>query len=144
MGEDGRITQPVVDRHAGGGQLEDERPGGKRVGGGRRGPWQQAVDENAGAHELRELLLSRPAVGQDRQLTARQVDVVALVALGLTNEAIASRLGLSTLTVKSYLRSAMARLDAQTRYQAVIEARRLGILPLGLIAARTASWVTES
>jgi LuxR family transcriptional regulator, regulator of acetate metabolism len=81
------------------------------------------------AHELRELLDLGSDSGQDRQLTTRQVDVLALVALGMTNESIASSLGLSTLTVKSYLRSAMTRLDARTRYQAVIEARRLGILP---------------
>jgi LuxR family transcriptional regulator, regulator of acetate metabolism len=81
------------------------------------------------ATELRDLLNCRPASRQDRQLTARQVDVLALVALGLTNEAIAASLGLSLPTVKGYLRSTMARLDARTRYQAVIEARRLGILP---------------
>jgi DNA-binding CsgD family transcriptional regulator len=81
------------------------------------------------AQALREILDRRPAPAPDRQLTKRQTDVLALVALGLTNERIAARLGLSAVTVKSYLRSAMARLDAQTRYQAVIEARRLGILP---------------
>ena len=81
------------------------------------------------ARELRDLLDPRSSCTQERQLTTRQVDVLALVGLGLTNESIASSLGLSPLTVKSYLRSAMARLDAQTRYQAVIEARRLGILP---------------
>jgi LuxR family transcriptional regulator, regulator of acetate metabolism len=84
------------------------------------------------AGELRQLLtllVPGSAPPQDRHLTIRQVDVLSLVALGLTNERIASSLGLSLLTVKSYLRSTMARLDAQTRYQAVIEARRLGILP---------------
>jgi DNA-binding CsgD family transcriptional regulator len=55
--------------------------------------------------------------------------VLALVALGLTNDRIASSLGLSLLTVKSYLRSAMARLAARTRYEAVVEARRRGLLP---------------
>ena len=64
-----------------------------------------------------------------RRLTTRQVDVLALVALGLTNEGIAASLGLSSLTVKSYLRSAMARLDARTRYEAVVEARRHQIIP---------------
>jgi DNA-binding CsgD family transcriptional regulator len=81
------------------------------------------------ARELRDLLEFRPAAGEERRLTARQVDVLALVALGLTNDGIAASLGLSLPTVKGYLRSAMARLDARTRYQAVIEARRLGILP---------------
>jgi LuxR family transcriptional regulator, regulator of acetate metabolism len=81
------------------------------------------------AHELRELLDLEPAAGVDRRLTTRQVDVLALVALGLTNDGIAASLGLSSLTVKSYLRSAMARLDARTRYEAVVEARRLKIIP---------------
>ncbi|HEY3877192.1 MAG TPA: LuxR C-terminal-related transcriptional regulator [Trebonia sp.] len=87
------------------------------------------------AAELRELLDLGQAAGPDdrrltaRRLTARQVDVLALVALGLTNERIASSLGLSCLTVKSYLRSAMTRLGARTRYEAVVEARRLGLLP---------------
>jgi DNA-binding CsgD family transcriptional regulator len=81
------------------------------------------------ARELYKLMDLQPAPGQDRQLTTRQVDVLALVALGLTNESIASSLGLSALTVKSYLRSAMARLGAQTRYEAVVEARRFGFLP---------------
>jgi LuxR family transcriptional regulator, regulator of acetate metabolism len=88
----------------------------------------QTIDPQT-ARELRKLLEPRSAPGQDRQLTTRQVDVLALVALRLTNDGIASRLGLSTFTVKGYLRSAMARLDAQTRYQVVIEARRLGLLP---------------
>jgi DNA-binding NarL/FixJ family response regulator len=81
------------------------------------------------AQELRELLDLEPAAGVDRRLTTRQVDVLALVALGLTNEGIAASLGLSSLTVKSYLRSAMARLDARTRYEVVVEARRLKIIP---------------
>jgi DNA-binding CsgD family transcriptional regulator len=91
------------------------------------------------AHELRELLDFQPDSGPGRQLTSRQVDVLALVALGLSNESIASSLGLSALTVKSYLRSAMARLDARTRYEAVVEARRLGILPLRIWAKSSGS-----
>jgi DNA-binding CsgD family transcriptional regulator len=82
------------------------------------------------AAELRELL--EPAAADDGTgcpLTARQVDVLALVALGMTNDSIGASLGLSALTVKSYLRAAMTRLGAQTRYEAVIEARRRGLLP---------------
>ena len=87
------------------------------------------------ARELRELVAgglasgSSGSSGSSGLLTARQVDVLALVALGMTNERVGASLGLSVLTVKSYLRSAMVRLGAQTRYQAVVEARRLGVLP---------------
>ncbi|MQY31828.1 LuxR C-terminal-related transcriptional regulator [Nocardia aurantia] len=80
------------------------------------------------AHELRTLLADvRPAVAE-AILTPRQTDVLTLVALGLTNEEIGSRLGLSTTTVKSYLRDAMARLDARTRHAAVLEARRRNLI----------------
>jgi DNA-binding CsgD family transcriptional regulator len=81
------------------------------------------------ARELREIIDLELTPGQDGELTTRQIDVLALVALGLTNDRIASSLGLSLLTVKSYLRSAMARLEARTRYEAVVEARRRGLLP---------------
>jgi DNA-binding CsgD family transcriptional regulator len=63
------------------------------------------------------------------ELTARQLDVISLVAAGHRNAAIAERLGLAPETVKSYLRGAMARLGARSRHEAVVAARRHGLLP---------------
>ncbi|MDQ6522876.1 LuxR C-terminal-related transcriptional regulator [Nocardioides sp. LHD-245] len=71
---------------------------------------------------------SAPPGEPETELTPRQVDVLALVELGLRNAEIAEHLGLSLPTVKSYLRAAMARLHAGTRQAAVVEARRLGLL----------------
>ncbi|MBC2902268.1 helix-turn-helix transcriptional regulator [Streptomyces cupreus] len=62
-------------------------------------------------------------------LTPRELDVLACVAAGATNAVAAERLGLRPETVKGYLRSAMRRLGAHTRGQAVVEARRAGLLP---------------
>lgn len=62
-------------------------------------------------------------------LTERQLDVMSLVAMGCRNAEIADRLGLGRETVKSYLRSAMARLGARSRHEAVANARRAGLLP---------------
>jgi DNA-binding CsgD family transcriptional regulator len=62
-------------------------------------------------------------------LAPREVDVLACAALGHTNAEIAAELGIEAETVKSYLRSAMRRLDAHTRLQAVVAARRAGLLP---------------
>jgi DNA-binding CsgD family transcriptional regulator len=81
------------------------------------------------AAELLDLISPASSSAADCPLTSRQVDVLALVALGMTNDSIAGSLGLSSLTVKSYLRAIMTRLGAQTRYEAVIEARRRGLLP---------------
>jgi DNA-binding CsgD family transcriptional regulator len=63
------------------------------------------------------------------RLSPRETDVLALVALGCSNAETACRLALRPETVKSYLGSAMAKLDAHTRHGAVVAARRLGLLP---------------
>ncbi|ORA34937.1 helix-turn-helix transcriptional regulator [Mycobacterium aquaticum] len=62
-------------------------------------------------------------------LTAREVDVLAQIALGCTNAEAAQRLSLKPETVKSYLRSATAKLGARTRHEAVSKARRLRQIP---------------
>ncbi|MEV6670566.1 helix-turn-helix transcriptional regulator [Streptomyces sp. NPDC051162] len=62
-------------------------------------------------------------------LSPREVDVLACVASGATNAAAAERLGLRPETVKSYLRSCMRKLGAHTRLEAVVAARRAGVLP---------------
>ncbi|GAA3389372.1 helix-turn-helix transcriptional regulator [Streptomyces roseoviridis] len=67
----------------------------------------------------------RPAV----LLTPRETDVLAAVASGATNAVVARRLGLRPETVKGYLRSAMRKLGAHTRLEAVVAARRAGALP---------------
>ncbi|MGW0568505.1 response regulator transcription factor [Streptomyces tauricus] len=66
--------------------------------------------------------------GQVR-LTHRELDVLTCVAVGATNAAAGERLGLRAETVKAYLRSAMRKLGAHTRLEAVVAARRAGLLP---------------
>lgn len=66
---------------------------------------------------------------QGAPLSGRELDVLAQVALGCTNAEAAQRLSLKTETVKSYLRSATAKLGARTRYEAVSKARLSGLLP---------------
>ncbi|MDE0547092.1 LuxR C-terminal-related transcriptional regulator [Microbacterium sp. C7(2022)] len=63
------------------------------------------------------------------RLSPREVDVLACVAVGATNAEIGTRLGLKEATVKSYLQTAMSKLDATTRHSAVAAARRAGVLP---------------
>ncbi|MFI6311988.1 response regulator transcription factor [Nocardia fusca] len=63
------------------------------------------------------------------RLARREIDVLSQVALGCSNRAVAQRLSLGPETVKSYLRSAMRKLDAHSRHEAVATARRRGIIP---------------
>lgn len=62
-------------------------------------------------------------------LTAREVDVLALTALGSRNRDTADHLGISPETVKSYLRSAMAKLGVHSRHAAVEVARERNLIP---------------
>jgi DNA-binding CsgD family transcriptional regulator len=75
------------------------------------------------------LLTTDPAPSKGVALTPRELDVLACVAAGATNAAAADRLGVSAETVKAYLRSAMRKLGARTRGEAVVAARRVGLLP---------------
>ncbi|MFC8195576.1 response regulator transcription factor [Streptomyces sp. NPDC060006] len=68
---------------------------------------------------------SAPAV----RLTPRELDVLACVAVGRTNAGAGEQLGLRSETVKAYLRSAMRKLGAHTRLEAVVAARTAGLLP---------------
>jgi DNA-binding NarL/FixJ family response regulator len=70
----------------------------------------------------RVLLDSRhPRAG--RQLTAREEEVLALLAEGLANKAIARRLGIAERTVKAHLGSIFQQLGVTDRTQAALWAR---------------------
>ncbi|MDX2600072.1 LuxR C-terminal-related transcriptional regulator [Streptomyces caniscabiei] len=62
-------------------------------------------------------------------LTPRETDVLASIATGASNRVTADRLGLRPETVKAYLRSIMRKLGAHGRWEAVVAARRAGLLP---------------
>jgi LuxR family transcriptional regulator, regulator of acetate metabolism len=73
--------------------------------------------------------LARGGSSPEVTLSPRELDVLAQIALGCTNAEAAQRLSLKPETVKSYLRSATAKLGARTRHEAVSKARRSRLLP---------------
>ncbi|MFN2186013.1 MAG: LuxR C-terminal-related transcriptional regulator, partial [Anaerolineae bacterium] len=62
-------------------------------------------------------------------LSERELEVLGLIAEGLTNPEIASRLFVSLNTVKAHARNIYGKLGVHNRTQAVTRARALGILP---------------
>jgi DNA-binding NarL/FixJ family response regulator len=68
--------------------------------------------------------------GFEEPLTAREVQVLELLAEGLPNKAIASRLRISDQTVKSHVSSISGKLGAANRTDAVRRAVRRGLITL--------------
>jgi NarL family two-component system response regulator LiaR len=67
--------------------------------------------------------------GRSHGLTARESEVMALIAQGLTNPEIAERAYISVNSVKTYIRSAYRRIGVERRSQAVLWATQNGFLP---------------
>lgn len=69
-----------------------------------------------------------PESGFIEPLSEREIEVLQLIAEGLTNPEIAARLILSLYTVKTHTRNIYGKLGVNNRTQAVAKARTLGIL----------------
>lgn len=64
----------------------------------------------------------------DRTLTARQREILQMLADGMQTDAVAQQLGLSTETVRTHTKRILAKLDADTRTQAVAIGIRNGMI----------------
>jgi ATP/maltotriose-dependent transcriptional regulator MalT len=82
------------------------------------------------ATRTRERLGSHQA-GVDGVLTAREREVLGLVAEGLTNREVGRRLHISEKTASVHLSNLMAKLSVSSRTEAVTVARRRGLLDVG-------------
>lgn len=71
-----------------------------------------------------------PKPGLIEPLTARELEVLRLMADGLPNKAIAVRLEISEFTVKFHVNSILGKLGAQSRTEAAMNAARMGLIPL--------------
>jgi DNA-binding NarL/FixJ family response regulator len=74
-----------------------------------------------------ELITARTEPRPENELSARELEVLALVAEGLPNKLIARRLEISEKTVKAHLTSVFAQIGVTDRTQAALWAQRHGI-----------------
>jgi len=70
------------------------------------------------------------AMTSHETLTAREAQILALLAEGLVNKQIAARLGISTHTVKTHLAALFHKLGVSTRAEAVAAGARAGVILL--------------
>ena len=77
--------------------------------------------------EIAQVLKSSPATAP---LSPRQADVLELVTLGLSNEDIAYKLGITAPVVRDYLKTTFAKIGAANRAEAVAIAMRKHLLKI--------------
>lgn len=82
------------------------------------------------AGRLRRGTPAREYAGPVETLTAREHEVLELLADGLSNRDIAARLAISEHTVKFHLASIFGKLGASTRTEAVQRGVRLGVIEI--------------
>lgn len=71
---------------------------------------------------------SDPLATAPMHLTKRQLEVLRLLAEGRSTDEIATKLGLSTATVRNYVANLLLRLGVHSRLQAVVVARKAGLI----------------
>lgn len=72
--------------------------------------------------------LRREPVREASKLTARELEVLELLAEGLSNQAIADRLNVSLNTVRNHVQNVLTKLHAHSRLEAVAAAVRRGLI----------------
>jgi DNA-binding NarL/FixJ family response regulator len=76
---------------------------------------------------LTYLTAPRPDTAAFPELTAREREVLGLIASGLGNAAIAARLGLAANTVSNHISNIFAKLQVASRAEAIVRARSAGL-----------------
>ena len=97
------------------------------------GEFRTLASARAAGVEADAIVLAEPGDAVDplaEPLTPRETEVLALVAEGLSNKAIAGELGISDQTVKFHVSSIAGKLGATSRTDAVRRAVRRGLLIL--------------
>jgi two-component system, NarL family, response regulator YdfI len=71
-----------------------------------------------------------PGAGETMALTPRELEILEMLAEGLSNRRLAARLGISSDTVKCHVASILAKLGAASRTEAVTLGVRRGLIAL--------------
>lgn len=71
---------------------------------------------------------ARPAPALDEPLSERELEILRLLARGMTNREIAQRLYLAEGTVKNYVTNILGKIGARDRTQAALRAQEMGLL----------------
>jgi DNA-binding NarL/FixJ family response regulator len=88
--------------------------------------WQQLIEELDGFFGSAPIAASDSTELRFDQLTAREREILEVVAQGLDNNEIARRFGVSEKTVRNQVSAILGKLEVDSRVQAVVRAREAG------------------
>lgn len=88
-----------------------------------------AERDAVGLHLFRPMRDAEQEPAPDSHLTARQQEVLELIAEGAPAKAIAARLGIADVTVRNHIRAILLQLGCHSQLEALAEARRRRLLP---------------
>lgn len=95
-----------------------------------RGEWAgSALRVGQRAERRGKRTVPNTAQQQSLGITARELEILTLIARGLSNREIATQLFVSENTVKTHCARAFDKLGAARRTQAVLRGKELGLLP---------------
>ncbi|GGQ05055.1 response regulator transcription factor [Streptosporangium pseudovulgare] len=87
----------------------------------------QAILDSAVADRMLAALADTAPANPFPQLTGRELDILARMAAGQSNQAIAARIGISLKTVQNHVSNVLFKLGVEDRAQAVARARDAGV-----------------
>lgn len=90
-----------------------------------------AITHQLISHYVRRAAPDEQLAARLTMLTSRELDVVRLVARGLTNAEVAAELGLGEGTVKTHVTNALSKLGLRSRTQIVVAAYEGGLVTVG-------------
>jgi DNA-binding NarL/FixJ family response regulator len=98
-----------------------------------------ANEMQSGIRSLRSAYFAGSSRSPERgvRLTPRELEVLSLLAEGLSNKLICRRLGISPGTVKIHVSRVLAELGVSSRLEAVVVGQRLGVLRIDASAAES-------
>jgi DNA-binding CsgD family transcriptional regulator len=85
--------------------------------------------DSVGLHLFRPTPDAQPEPEPDSHLTARQQEVLELIADGAPAKTVAARLGITEVTVRNHIRAILLQLGCHSQLEALAEAKRRRLLP---------------
>jgi len=128
-GSDNKIF-PAIKAGASGFLLKDTRPEELVAAIRQAAAGQSALDPIVARRLLREFAPADDEQAPSEPLSEREIDVLKLIARGLTNEQIGEKLFISVATVRTHVSNILTKLNLTNRTQAALYALRVGLASL--------------